>query len=248
MLMYDEPWVMAHQLTELLILTTGNQQVMDWFFFYVDPAKPGALKAGWAPHRDRGTDDTCRRFRADGTPEYATVWVALTDASPTNSCLMAVPKAFDRGYHEGDKGKSPLREIFGSPESFQAIRALPAAAGTVISFTHRLLHWGSAADPHARAEPRVAMSFAVADNSFEEPYISRSHLPLPPCELRAALVAAQAIAYCQNEDPGRERASLYWHAFLAFSHEFQANFARRVYGHKEWLDAKHGREAAGAKT
>ena len=27
--------------------------------------------------------------------------------------------------------------------------ALPCAAGSLISFTHRLLHWGSAADPHS---------------------------------------------------------------------------------------------------
>ena len=53
----------------------------------------------------QGTDESASAFRADGTPHYCTVWVALTDATPANSCLMVVPKDKDKGYSAGDKGK-----------------------------------------------------------------------------------------------------------------------------------------------
>ena len=42
----------------------------------------------------------------------------------------------------------------GTPEAFQHIRALPCEAGGLIAFSHRLLHWGSASDPHSG--PRTA--------------------------------------------------------------------------------------------
>ena len=57
----------------------------------------------------QGTDESASAFRADGTPHYCTVWVALTDATPANSCLMVVPKDKDKGYSEGDKGKTSRR-------------------------------------------------------------------------------------------------------------------------------------------
>jgi len=246
----------AHQLKELLYLTTANQQIGDWSIFYVDPAVSGA--AGWPPHRDRGTDDSASAFRRDGTPKYCTVWVPLTDASTLNSCLtvrqtesvarhqmpksdhftktgsaqtqrsrtqkqrparfsQVVPRQHDPGYSGGDQGANPLARIFSTPEKFQQIRSLPCPAGSLIAFTHRLLHWcgenagaffwshffpdpskrgsihqdrlgtnigkvekreiafrrGSAADPHSGAAPRVALSFAAADPSFEPGYFAR---------------------------------------------------------------------------
>lgn len=79
-------------------------QVMDWFFFHVDPSIScsGALKAGWAPHRDRGQDEAAQQFRVDGTPRYNTTWIPLTNATPSNSCLMCVPKPYDEGYLQGE--------------------------------------------------------------------------------------------------------------------------------------------------
>lgn len=65
--MYDETWGMAHQLKQLLYLTTANSQIGDWSIFHVDPTKQGA--AGWPPHRDRGTDESALAFRRDGTPK-----------------------------------------------------------------------------------------------------------------------------------------------------------------------------------
>ena len=55
---------------------------------YIDPAHS---KKGWVPHRDRRN----MSFRADGAPEYATVWLALTEATPLNGCMHILPANFD---------------------------------------------------------------------------------------------------------------------------------------------------------
>lgn len=83
MQVYDETWAMAHQLKQLLYLTTANSQIGDWSIFYVDPAVEGA--AGWPPHRDRGTDESASAFRHDGTPKSA--------FSPACLCACAVQLA-----------------------------------------------------------------------------------------------------------------------------------------------------------
>ena len=123
-------------------------------------------QVGWAPHRDR-PDADATSFREDGAPKYTTIWVALTEATPKNSCLSVVPKQIDPGYMAGDQGRNPLTAIFHKNGNFQEIRALPASAGSLICFSHRLLHWGTAPDPHANAPPRVALSFAAASDDFE---------------------------------------------------------------------------------
>merc|ERR1719223_1126545 len=99
---YDEPWVLAAQLSQLVRLSTGgNEPIMDFAAFCVraggavDGREPssdrlseaagpgGAAPAGWPPHRDRSSDEAAAEgFRADGSPRYATFWIALTDATP----------------------------------------------------------------------------------------------------------------------------------------------------------------------
>lgn len=209
--LYDEAWLVAEQLRELLRLTTGGNLFLgDFAIFYVDPAEPGA--AGWGPHRDRGGDAAGQAFRDDGTALYHTAWVALTDAAPANSCLMLVPPAHDPGYKAGDHGRDPLLAV--SP---QKIRAVPTVAGGVVAFTHRLLHWGSATDTPEPGgpplAPRVALSFAVADEEFEPPYFSRSQLPFPPLALRLALAAGNLIIYSGNEEVNPSLTSLLWAVF-----------------------------------
>ena len=134
----------------------------------------------------------------------------------------------------GDNGKNPLETIFKSQSSFQAIRAVPALAGSLVHFSHRLFHWGSAADPEVRAwcgnqGPRVAISFASAVDDFELPYFSRAHLPIPPLALRASLVAGLALMYVANEDPGCFRVGLWWDVFAHGAEEtFDPHFAKVV--------------------
>lgn len=244
-LAYDEPWAMASQLDQLVrVVSGGNEPIMDWAAFHVraSPSSPSSSSssapAGWPPHRDRGSDDSVHAgFRSDGSPRYTTFWLPLTDATPESSCLMVVPKEKDPGYSEGDRGKSPLTTIFSTPEAFQHIRPLPTRAGGLVAFSHRLLHWGSVADPRAPA-PRIAVAFAAADPGFAEPYFSRSHLPFPSLGLRVALVAGQALAYCSNEAlvTTRERAEAFWNLFHAQAVQFGPSFRSIVAKHRAFLE------------
>ena len=178
--------------------------------------------AGWPPHRDRGVDATAQAFRADGMPQYATTWIPLTDATPTNSCLYCVPKKRDPGYTQGDKGTNPLQTVFARPDAFQHIRALPCPKGSLVHFSHRLLHWGSTASDEATTRrrggerPRIAVAFACSDDSFELPFFDRALLPLPPVETRLALISALAIYYVANVDPGPEMVEAYWACFARY--------------------------------
>lgn len=154
--------VLTHQVQELVHMCTGNTLIMDFATFFVGSGidasgattretsgrrgrMSGGPATGWPPHRDRSSDASTTAFRSDGLPQYSTTWIPLTTASTTNSCLYVVPRMYDAGYHLGDHGKNPLEVIFKDPAAFQYIRALPCAAGSLVHFSHRLLHWGSAA-------------------------------------------------------------------------------------------------------
>ena len=254
LLMYDEPWVMAAQLKHLILMTSGNRLIFDFAMFHVGSQKTpageadeldGASSRGWPPHRDRGLDSTTGAFRNDGTPQYCTTWVALTDATPYSSCLMCIPKQHDPGYGDGDGTADPMHAMsrrYGSSRALQYIRALPVTEGSIITFSHRLLHWGSAADSVARESqghvPRIAFSFACADPGFEPPFLTphAAQVRIPSVSVRAGLVAGLALFYAANENPGIWRLRLYWDIFRSvhsgegcftqhFANVCQSNFA-----------------------
>ena len=157
-------------------------------------------------------------FRGDGTPKYATAWVALTDASPDNSCLYFIPRDADPGYTAGDDcaavaalgGGDALHACLPTAEAMQRIRAVPAAAGSAVLFSHRTFHWGSSGRRGCTV-PRVAMSFGAACPSFEAPYLTGAQgtargvagagVPFPRLAARLALAAAQCIAYADRFAP-----------------------------------------------
>jgi hypothetical protein len=109
----------------------------------------------------------------------------------------------------------PLRAALKDKESYQHIRALPLDAGGVVIFTHRILHWGSKGRPSYKGEPRISLSVAFSDPTFEAPYLLQEEgcssvsegggiLPVPPVKmyptfsLRLALACAQMIVYYQR--------------------------------------------------
>ncbi|CAK9076566.1 unnamed protein product [Durusdinium trenchii] len=99
--------------------------------------------------------------------KYVTLWAALTDATPDNSCLHFVPKSIDPGYSAGDPEEGdPLLRIFQDKAAYQKIRSVPVAAGGCTFHTHRTIHWGSAGRSSAAVPPRVALSFGASDGAF----------------------------------------------------------------------------------
>ena len=98
--MYDEAWSLIANISDMMRRTSGgnvcNFDVLAW---HIDPRKD---ESGFSPHRDRQPEDVSQTFRKDGSAKYTTCWIALTDATPENSCLYMLPRFCDPGYIEGD--------------------------------------------------------------------------------------------------------------------------------------------------
>ena len=245
LLVYDEAWAVALELSAFVFETTGNRLNHDALLWHVGARD--AAPTAFSPHRDRQPDDARRTFREDGTAMYATAWVPLTDAGPENSCLCFVPAPDDPGYVNGDddgdggddgddggddgddggdgaatdeddgregafgsaekppRETDPLRLALPNKEAYQRIASVPAEAGSVVVFTHRVIHWGSAPPPPTPPsygethEPRVCVSFGFADEAYEPAYLRRgdggAFRGFPRLRARAALVAAQMVSY-----------------------------------------------------
>eukprot|EP00884_Botryococcus_braunii_P021844 jgi/Botrbrau1/8343/Bobra.0046s0005.1 len=95
-----------------------------------------------------------------GLPMYATLWLAVTAASPRSSCIYVVPAAWDTHYWESGSEESSFDP--------QDVRALPVPPGTAIVWSGRLLHWGSRAAGRG-APRRMSLAFAASVPSFEDP-------------------------------------------------------------------------------
>lgn len=199
LLLYDEVWQICHQLSAVLSRTTRSRQIFDFYVFNI----PKAQGQGWNIHRDRdGSGDFTDSFHTDGVPKYSTVWVALTQATPLNSCIYSLPASSDPYYFGSNdsnatSGQDPGMAV--REAGWQEVRAMPAAQGDVYSWSHRLLHWGSSSTTQAKHN-RIALSFAVADEHFESPLLARGQdaLPFPTWEERLVLCAFQLIKYHHN--------------------------------------------------
>eukprot|EP00536_Pseudo-nitzschia_multiseries_P003994 jgi/Psemu1/295402/fgenesh1_pm.64_\ len=160
-LLFDEAWNLACQSKRVLEKTTHQKNVFnyDLLAWYIPPGSPG-----FSPHRDRQPDDAPSTFHSDDQQaKFVTNWIAISDATPENSCLYVIPKPYDPGYTTGDidteedgkdlnedsngnEAADPLHRALSTKESFQHIRCLPRKAGQSILFTHRIIHWGSQGD------------------------------------------------------------------------------------------------------
>jgi len=156
-LVYDEVWLMAFKLIGTLRAVNSRLKFnMDFWAWYIDPLK---TQKGRAPHRDRFN----MPFEEDGTeklPMSASVWVALTEATPTNGCIYAVPAKWDENYYKTGQESTNF--------DHQNLRALPVKAGDALVWTGRTIHFGSRAAPDAQF-PRTSLEFAATVAEFENP-------------------------------------------------------------------------------
>lgn len=128
--------------------------------------------------------------------KYVTLWAAITDAHPDNSCLHFIPRDADPGYFAGDtEDGDAMQRCFSERVSFQDIRAVPVAAGGCSFHTHRSIHWGNRGRRSYTGMPRIALSFGFSTPDFEPPYFSPKSLPFPSLSLRVALTSAQVLNY-----------------------------------------------------
>jgi len=229
-MVYDEVWELAERMRGLMSATSGGNEINFDLLTWVINASKG--QAGFSPHRDRQPEVPARSFRSDGTAMYATCWIALTDATPENSCLHVLPRPHDPGYLAGDdheSDKDPLEVALSSKEAYQRIRALPAEQGSCLLFTHRILHWGSHGEQRCTS-PRVSLSFGCSreGESFDPPYLKRTNLPRPSFRLRLALASAQVIAYHERFEPSLDMLKRCHASFQEERGAFNAAYAVKV--------------------
>ena len=156
--LFDEFWAPFHALEPLYRAFLGDYAMQpDFWVWNVDPAKG---ESGWLPHRDKGSVT----LFPDGSPKSLTTWIALSPATPLNSCMYIVPANFDPDYatpREFDLQFSP-----------PAARALPAEPGDFFMWNQAVLHWGSRSSARA-AESRVSMAF-----EFQRADVAPFNMPL----------------------------------------------------------------------
>jgi hypothetical protein len=117
--LFDEYWYMFALLNQQIetILGPGYLRQPDFWTWRVDPKN---TESGWKVHRDK----SYRTLYTDGMPKTVSVWIPLTDATPSNGCMYILPANRDPTYNQEFE---TLTKHFTSIA--QDIRALPAKAG-----------------------------------------------------------------------------------------------------------------------
>lgn len=228
--LFDETWDLARASRSILKSSShsNNDFNFDLLAWFVE-----AGKGGFSPHRDRQPEDAASTFYPDGQAKFLTHWIALSEASPENSCLHVIPKTHDPGYINGDNdSEDPLRRALPDKESFQHIRALPRKPGQSILFTHRIIHWGSKNDPDSAFPPRIAISFVCSNPSYESPLLKADYFVeerIPPFHIRLLLVCAQLLIYYQRFDLNRETIKACYEYCKQYEEDLEENYRRKVF-------------------
>jgi len=184
--LYDEFWLVWQRLSHFIAAALGGdyRALPDFWGWYVAPDDQGA---GWGPHRDRVQPSV----EPDNAPHSLTVWLPFTDAVPLNGCMYVLPAHLD--------GRFRTRVFDGEgnnhvPEP-QAIRAVPATAGSLLAWNQNLLHWGGRASRMA-AEPRVSVAFEFQRGdlpAFNQPLLDPRRVPT--FAERLGLIGKQVLQY-----------------------------------------------------
>jgi hypothetical protein len=180
--LFDEFWIIflkLHNIAEA-VLGKGYLRLPDFWGWHVDPQKK---QSGWTPHRDKGY----KSLNADGTPKSITFWIPLSASTPLNGCMYIVPANKDKNY--GTPQDSQLN--FDLP----SIRALPAAAGSILCWNQAVLHWGSQCSER-ELQPRISVAFEFQSGDvapYNQPIMDPRSIPT--FEFRLKLIAKQILQY-----------------------------------------------------
>jgi hypothetical protein len=156
---YDQFWDVAgvSSLTEILTEFLGAEYRLGpqmFFTYYVLPRK-GA--SGWSPHVDSGGESRL------------TVWIPLSDATVDNGCMYLIPqdRVSSAGLNDFWSRVYVTKDELGV--LLWSTKALPAAAGSLLGWNSKMVHWGSMASDSAH--PRISISFEfVGAGAKPKPY------------------------------------------------------------------------------
>lgn len=179
---FDEPWALAARVSAVVGQALGPDYRLlpDFWSWFVAPSDNDR---GWVPHRDR---PGLPKF--DGMPASMTLWVALTDATPRNGCMVVLPKRRDAHY-----GTDLAQDL--TRDELQDVRALPARAGTALMWDQDVYHWGGRSSARA-AGPRISLAL-----EFQRGDLDPLNAPLldpaapPDFHDRLRLIGKQLLQY-----------------------------------------------------
>jgi hypothetical protein len=179
---YDEPYHLSGYLRAFLAALLGAdfRVLPDVWAWHVEP---GPAQHGWGAHRDRDFD--C--LRPNGMPKSLSIWIPLTDATVWNGCMYVVPAQLDPHY------RARVKQC--DVKALTDIRALPAAAGSVLGWTQALLHWSGRS---SRRATEARLSFSIEYQRGDAPAFNAPLLDpgvLPPFERRLGLIGKQILQY-----------------------------------------------------
>jgi hypothetical protein len=164
-LVFDEAWLWLGRVRGVLSAMAANPSAapnFDFMAWYIDPT---TSQSGWVPHRDRrnmpapaptdGGDDHAK----GGAPQYCTVWLALTPATPLNGCMYILPADLDSAYAANEAFTSTHDDECAGTW-VQDLRALPCEQGEALLWTGRALHFGGRSCPRAD-QPRISIACVI---------------------------------------------------------------------------------------
>ena len=143
---YDEFWQFFKEASPFVSPIFGDdyRMVTNIWAWYIPP---NDSEAGFEPHRDiAGAPNTEK-----GYPWLATVWIPLTDVTTHHACMHVLPANVDPKL-PGDPMSTNI-----PAENIQDIRALPAKAGSILSWHPNVLHWGSKSSKWVKT-PRISIA------------------------------------------------------------------------------------------
>jgi hypothetical protein len=181
-MVFDQFWIPALSLNKIMTAAFGASYFLlpDFWIWHVDPKKS---ERGWKPHREKGH----KSLFPDRRPKALSAWLALSEATPLNSCMYILPADRDPTYGTDEDAKW----TFEWPD----VRALPAQAGDVFMWTQGLLHWGAHASPDGDT-PRISIAFEFQHGEVE-PFNQPLLQPLSILHFsdRLKLIGKQIIQY-----------------------------------------------------
>lgn len=183
---YDEMWHAFQGLSAFVgaALGKGYRALPDFWVWHV---VADDRVTGWGPHRDR-IQPTVER---DNSPHTLTVWLPFTEATPLNGCIYVLPAHLDAAFARRRWDAADNLAVHDP----QNVRALPAAAGSLLAWNQGVLHWGGRASRLARA-PRTSAAFEFQRGDkppFNTPLLDPEKAP--PFTQRLGLIGKQVLQY-----------------------------------------------------
>jgi hypothetical protein len=213
--MLDSVWnLISTRLWDEMRLLLGDDCVLEpsVFAWSLKPPVPGNNndrigQSFGLPHRDYPASEAM--FDDGKTPKLLNVWIPVNDATLENGCMYIVPREFDSNFdrpedHDHMRSATVVRGAGISKLRFalNGARAVPAQAGSLLSWCGNTIHWGSSCSQYSTSPPRksIAMTFrrrSVAQLEGAGEPITQDCARTMSSNMRLALIARSLLLYNQ---------------------------------------------------